>query len=102
MRAEGTSNEIRAILALDAINFGSGYFPWLRKREGMSGYFTVAASLKDLFEQRGPLGAEDLSGLTAVDCARIFGQADAPNDATDELMGLFGQALNETLGLHFC
>src|SRR5215217_4106188 len=31
-------------LTLDAINFGSGYFPHLRKRPGMSGYFTVAAS----------------------------------------------------------
>ena len=32
-------------LTLDAINFGSGYFPLLRKRPGLSGYFTVATSL---------------------------------------------------------
>src|SRR5262249_54841573 len=39
------------LLALDAINFGSGYFPHLRKRAGMSGYFTVASSLKDRWLQ---------------------------------------------------
>jgi hypothetical protein len=33
------------VLALDSVNFGSGYFPRLRKRPGMSGYFTVASSL---------------------------------------------------------
>jgi hypothetical protein len=41
-------------LILDAINFGSGYFPRLRKRPRMSGYFTVAASLNDYYKQRGP------------------------------------------------
>src|SRR5690348_15373951 len=35
------------LVTLDAINFGSGYFPHLQKRDGLSGYFTVAASLKD-------------------------------------------------------
>lgn len=30
------------MLALDSINFGSGWFPTLRKRPGCSGYFTVA------------------------------------------------------------
>ena len=35
------------MLVLDAVNFGSGWFPTLRKRPGMSGYFTVAASLAD-------------------------------------------------------
>src|SRR5205807_3118449 len=38
------------IVTLDAINFGSGYFPHLKRRHGMSGYFTVASSLKDRFE----------------------------------------------------
>jgi hypothetical protein len=36
------------LLTLDAINFGSGYFPLFRKRPGMSGYFTVAASLAEV------------------------------------------------------
>src|SRR4051812_23503112 len=42
-------------LTLDAINFGSGYFPQLRKRPGMSGYFTIAASLNDYYTAHGPL-----------------------------------------------
>ena len=32
-------------LTLDAINFGSGWFPTLRKRPGLSGYSTIAAAL---------------------------------------------------------
>ena len=35
------------MLMLDSINFGSGWFPTLRKRPGMSGYFTVASGLTD-------------------------------------------------------
>lgn len=81
-------------LALDAINFGSGYFPYLRKRAGMSGYFTVASSLKDYYEQHGPPSAEQLAALTPDDCAQIFGQAPA-QPPVDELMGLFAQALND-------
>src|SRR5580658_7787457 len=34
-------------LTLDAINFGSGWFPTLRKREGRSGYSTVAAGVRE-------------------------------------------------------
>ncbi len=38
------------VITLDAINFGSGWFPKLRKRDGRSGYFTVAMGLKDRFD----------------------------------------------------
>ena len=59
-------------LILDSINFGSGYFPHLQKRSGMSGYFTVASSLNDYFKDRGPFSARQLQDLTAEDCAKIF------------------------------
>src|SRR5947209_1261298 len=36
-------------ITLDAINFGSGWFPTLRKRPGQSGYHTVAGGLTDRF-----------------------------------------------------
>src|SRR5579871_1267958 len=78
------------IVTLDAINFGSGYFPHLAKRPDMSGYFTVAASLKDAW----PLSPNDLCRLTPSDCARIFGQS-LSNAPIGELMGLFAQALND-------
>ncbi len=93
------------ILVLDSINFGSGYFPRLRKRlapDGatMSGYFTVAASLNDWFRRQGAPDARRLATLTPADCARIFGQ-DGPDDAGGaepepaQLMALFARALNE-------
>src|SRR3712207_8065564 len=40
---EGPPEHVAAyLLALDSINFGSGWFPTLRKRPGSSGYYTVA------------------------------------------------------------
>ena len=82
------------VLALDSINFGSGYFPHLRKREGLSGYFTVAASLTDRFRARGPFSPRELVVLTPDDCAALFGQR-ADGGAVDELMGLFARSLND-------
>jgi hypothetical protein len=81
-------------LILDTINFGSGYFPLLSKRPGMSGYFTVAHSLNDFYKNRGPLTAEDLTHLTIEDCTGIFAQ-DPANKAVAELMQLFTTALND-------
>lgn len=81
-------------VTLDAINFGSGYFPHLRKRPGMSGYFTVASCLTDHFRRHGPIPAEALSSLSADDCARSFDQPE-PDDAIRELMALFATALND-------
>jgi hypothetical protein len=78
------------VVTLDAINFGSGYFPHLTKRPEMSGYFTVAVSLKDAW----PLSVDDLQRLSGADCGRIFGQAN-PDESVNELMGLFARALNE-------
>jgi hypothetical protein len=83
------------VVTLDAINFGSGYFPRLKKRPGLSGYFTVASSLKDVYEQKGPLSAAQLQALTPGDCARIFGQTDNDDPGVAELMGLFSRALND-------
>src|SRR5712691_7094339 len=83
------------VLTLDAINFGSGYFPKLTKRPGLSGYFTVAASLKDEYEAKGPLSAAQLQALRANDCTRIFGQTDNPDPGVAELMALFSRALND-------
>jgi hypothetical protein len=81
-------------ITLDAINFGSGYFPHLVKRPGHSGYFTVAASLNDEYRSRGPLTAERLTQLTPADCTRIFGQ-EAADEVARELMALFACALND-------
>jgi hypothetical protein len=84
-------------LTLDAINFGSGYFPHLRKRPGMSGYFTIAASLNDYFAAHGPLAPGELARITAEDCAALFGQ-DMAGEPIGELMGLFAGALRDLGG----
>jgi len=81
-------------LTLDTINFGSGYFPHLHKRAGMSGYFTIASCLNDLFKKQGPLSAQALQQLTPQDCTRIFGQ-DPDSKPIGELMQLFAKALND-------
>lgn len=82
------------LLVLDTINFGSGYFPHLRKRPGMSGYFTTAASLNDYYRENGPLSAAQLLELTTDDCIRIFDQ-DPMNETIRELMQHFATALND-------
>jgi hypothetical protein len=81
-------------LTLDSINFGSGYFPHLRKRPGLSGYYTVSSSLKDRWEQDGPFSAAELRAITPADCAVLFGQKGNKGPA-QELMTLFAQALND-------
>ncbi len=82
------------ILTLDAVNFGSGYFPHLKKRPGMSGYFTVASSLNEYFVEHGPLSPEQLAELSADDCCEVFGQ-NRENETAFGLMGLFASALND-------
>jgi Potential Queuosine, Q, salvage protein family len=78
------------LLVLDSINFGSGWFPTLRKRPGMSGYFTVASYLADLWRDSGGWSFEDLRALPAEEVAAVLGQ-----DATHELMGLYAEALRD-------
>lgn len=88
--------ELRAafFLTLDAINFGSGWFPTLRKRDGRSGYYTVALGLRDRFAAEGPWSADELRALTAAEIAATLGQ-----EPGHELMALFARSLND-LGAH--
>jgi hypothetical protein len=83
-------------LTLDAINFGSGWFPTLRKRPGMSGYHTIASALQERFERLGPWGAEELCELDAAQLADVLGQ-----DPRHELMVLFAASLRD-LGQRLC
>jgi hypothetical protein len=84
----GASLEQRAAfsLTLNAINFGSGWFPTLRKPPGLSGYRTVEAALR----ARGPWTAGELLAIETPEVAATFGQ-----DPTHELMALFTVALRE-------
>ena len=59
----------------------------------MSGYFTVASSLNDFFNDNGPVSAGQLRELTTSDCAKIFSQ-NLNNAPVKELMQHFAAALN--------
>ena len=49
-----TENETLAfVVLLDALNFGSGWFPALRKPGGRSGYFTIATALREFIQAEG-------------------------------------------------
>ena len=88
---EGSRADVAAyLLTLDAVNFGSGWFPTLRKRPGCSGYYTVAWALADRFRARGPWTGAELRELDAAAVAGVLGQ-----DGAHELMGLYAQALRD-------
>jgi hypothetical protein len=82
------------VLTLDAINFGSGWFPFLRKRPGRSGYFTLALSLAEHFDARGPWSARQLGEIDAEELSRVFGQ-ERPGPDVAELLRLYAQALHQ-------
>ena len=77
-------------LELDAINFGSGWFPTLRKRPGCSGSVTIARALTE----HGPWPAPDLARLDPAAVATVLGQ-----DPDHVLMALYATALCELGGL---
>jgi Potential Queuosine, Q, salvage protein family len=88
---EGSREDVAAyLLTLDAINFGSGWFPTLRKRRGSSGYFTIAWALADRFREHGPWSPAELRALDADAVADVLGQ-----ERVHELMALYARALNE-------
>jgi putative queuosine salvage protein len=78
------------LLILDAINFGSGWFPTLRKRTGSSGYFTVAWALADRWRAGAGWTPQQLTTMRTEEVADTLGQA-----RDHELMALFAQALRE-------
>jgi Potential Queuosine, Q, salvage protein family len=77
-------------LQLNAINFGSGWFPTLRKADGRSGFRTIEAGLRE----HGPWTAGELQAMTTERIAEATGQ-----ESRHELMGLFARALRE-IGAH--
>jgi hypothetical protein len=94
---EGSEQDVATyLLTLDAINFGSGWFPELRKRtdphtgKTVSGYFTVAWALTERFRAHGPWTAAQLRAMRADELADVLGQT-----RDHELMALYAQALRE-------
>ncbi|MHB8695545.1 MAG: queuosine salvage family protein [Solirubrobacteraceae bacterium] len=72
---EAIEDAAARVLTLDAINFGSGWFPTLKKRPGLSGYRTIAKGLGERFEANGPWPASELEQLEVEALAQVLAQA---------------------------
>ena len=78
------------VVVWDAVNFGSGWFPVLAKRPGLSGARSLAEALADHVADRGVPTAAWLAEADAARCAEVFGQ---PHPGpVDDLLDLFAQA----------
>ncbi len=76
------------MLAVDAVNFGSGWFATLDKRHGASGYTTIARAIADRFRADGAWSLAELRAMRADELAVTLGQR-----RDHELMALYAQAL---------
>lgn len=77
-------------IVLDTINFGSGWWPTIRKRPGHSGYFTIAAGLTERFRAHGAWSPAELAGIEAAEVAGVLGQ-----EAGHPLMADYAAALRD-------
>lgn len=71
-----SDRELRAafVLCLDAINFGSGWWPTIRKRAGSSGYTTISSALLERFLADGAWTAARLAEIAPAEVAGAVGQ----------------------------
>ncbi|HEU4599382.1 MAG TPA: queuosine salvage family protein, partial [Solirubrobacterales bacterium] len=77
-------------ICMNAINFGSGWWPTIRKRPGLSGYSTMEAGVRERFDTAGPWSAEELAAMDASRVAAVLGQ-----DSDHPLMAQFAAALRD-------
>ncbi len=75
---------------MNAINFGSGWWPTIRKRPGKSGFGTMAAGVEERFGDAGPWRAEDLVAMDAEAIGAVVGQ-----ETEHPLMAQFTAALRD-------
>jgi hypothetical protein len=77
-------------ICMNAINFGSGWWPTIRKRPGHSGYATMAAGVTERFASAGRWTVEELLAMDADAIAAVVGQ-----DPEHPLMPQFATALRD-------
>lgn len=82
------------VICLDAINFGSGWWPTIHKRDGLSGYSTIAAGVGEHFRDAGPWSAADLTELGPAELGTVLGQ-----DPAHPLMADYARSLQD-VGAH--
>jgi Potential Queuosine, Q, salvage protein family len=78
------------VVCLDAINFGSGWWPTIRKRSGRSGYTTIAMGVAERFRRVGAWPAAELARLDAAGIAAVVCQ-----DPGHPLMEQYAAALRD-------
>jgi hypothetical protein len=81
----------RYVLVLDAINFGSGWFPTLRVDDGESATNAITRRLTDHARRRG--GTWTAAELRALDARQVAALLE--QDPAHDLMGLYARALNQ-------
>ncbi len=86
----GEEDTARYVLCLTAINFGSGWWPTIRRRPGLSGYFTMATGLTERFRAHGAWTNAELRAVSTHEIADALGQ-----DPGHELMALYAEALRQ-------
>jgi len=74
-----------AVLAWNAVNFGSGWFPHVAKRPGRSGARTLATRWHEHCDRHGVPDAGWLARVTVPEVAELFAQP-----AQGEVLGLLG------------
>ncbi len=77
-------------LTLDAINFGSGWFPTLRKLQAPTGYGTIAGGVRRRFHEAGRWTPAQLATLTVSELAGWLDQ-----EPEHELIGLMVASLHD-------
>jgi Potential Queuosine, Q, salvage protein family len=77
-------------ICMNAINFGSGWWPTIRKRPGLSGYSTMEAGVTERFDSAGPWSADELAAMAAGEIASVVGQ-----NREHPLMAQFAAALRD-------
>ncbi|HET7590446.1 MAG TPA: queuosine salvage family protein [Solirubrobacterales bacterium] len=92
--AEDPETAAAFAICMNAINFGSGWWPTIRKRPGHSGYATMAAGVGDRFAAGGTWSVDELLAMDPAGIAAVVGQ-----DPVHPLMGEFAAALRN-VGLH--
>jgi hypothetical protein len=90
----GPEAAVAFAICMNAINFGSGWWPTVRKRPGHSGYGTMAAGVEERFASAGPWTAGELAAMDAATIAAVVGQ-----DPEHPLMAQFAAALRD-VGAH--
>jgi hypothetical protein len=79
------------VLALDAVNFGSGWHPVVHKLPGISGAVSMATRLRAWATGCGGVSASDLAAFTPELAHHVFQQP--VGGEVDDLMAMFARAL---------